>query len=105
MMGLLFSLLLFLYSQKIKMILSVCAALITVDDSSCYFIVNIFRRGSSKLVLSYVAGSLVCCSVLPTYVADMLLSVANVYTYVYTKFEKFGIFSKYLVYKFLIWYI
>ena len=34
------------------MILSVCAALITIDDNSCYFIVNIFQRGGrSKLVL------------------------------------------------------
>jgi len=30
------------------MILSVCAALITIDDNSCYFIVNIFRRGGSR---------------------------------------------------------
>ena len=44
MMVLLFSLQWFLYSQKIKMILSVCAALTTIDDNSCYFIVNIFRR-------------------------------------------------------------
>jgi len=35
MMVVVFSLLLFLYSQKIKMILSVCAALIIVDDNSC----------------------------------------------------------------------
>jgi len=37
-----FSLLLVLYSQKIKMILSVCAALITINENSCYFIVNFF---------------------------------------------------------------
>jgi len=44
----------FTFTQKIKMILSVCAALITIDDNSCYFIVNIFRRGeSSKLLLYY----------------------------------------------------
>jgi len=36
---------------KIKMILSVCAALITIDDNSCYFIVNIFRRGGSSKLL------------------------------------------------------
>jgi len=27
------------------------------------------------------------------------------YIYIYTKFENFGIFSKHLVYKFLIWYL
>jgi len=32
----------FYISQKIKMLLSVCAALITIDDNSCYFNVNIF---------------------------------------------------------------
>jgi len=32
-------------------------------------------------------------------------SVANWYIYVYTKFFKFGIFSKSLAYEFLIWYI
>jgi len=48
---LLFSLLWFLYSQKIKMILSVCAALITVDDNSCYVIVNIFLRGGSSVAI------------------------------------------------------
>ena len=37
-----FSLLWFLYSQTIKMILSVCAALITFNDNSCCFIVNYF---------------------------------------------------------------
>jgi len=37
-----FSLLWFLYSQKIKMILLLCAALITINDNSCYFIVIFF---------------------------------------------------------------
>jgi len=32
----------FLYSQKIKIMLSVCAALITINDNSCYFIVHFF---------------------------------------------------------------
>ena len=32
----------FLYSQKIKTVLSVNAALITIDENLCYFIVNIF---------------------------------------------------------------
>jgi len=51
-----FSLLWFLYSQKIKMILSVCAALITINDSSCYFIVNFFLvKWFAALIL------LVCC--------------------------------------------
>jgi len=58
MMVLLFSLLWFLYLQKIKTILSVCAhcaALIIIDDNSCHFIVNIFWRGGSSKWLSY------CC--------------------------------------------
>jgi len=43
------------------MILSVCAALITIDDNnSCYFIVNIFRRGGSSKLLQYAA--LFCCA-------------------------------------------
>jgi len=63
MIVLLFSLLWFLYSQKIKMILSLCAALITIDDNSCYFIVNIFRRGgSSKLLLYCWYAALFCCA-------------------------------------------
>ena len=51
------SLLRILYSQKIKIILSVCGALITIIDSSCYFIVIFFRRsGSSRLncLLPYI---------------------------------------------------
>jgi len=66
MMVLLFSLLWFLYSQKIKIILSVCAhcaALIIIDDNSCYFIVNIFRRGgSSKRLLYCWYAALFCCA-------------------------------------------
>ena len=47
------------YSQKIKMVLSVCAAFITIDDNSCNFIVNIFRQsGSSKLLLYCWYGAL-----------------------------------------------
>ena len=50
-----------LYSQKIKMVLPVCAALITIDDNSCYFIVNIFREGGcSKLLLYCWYAALVC---------------------------------------------
>jgi len=45
------------------MILSVRAALITIDDNPCYFIVNIFRRGVS-VSCSYVAGMLLCFVVL-----------------------------------------
>jgi len=41
-----------LYLNKLKMILSLCVALSTINDNSCYFIVNFFRRsGSSKLLL------------------------------------------------------
>jgi len=62
MMVLLFSLLLwFLYSQKIKMIWSVCAALITIDDNSCYFIVNIFWWVGSSTLLLYWYAALFCC--------------------------------------------
>jgi len=62
-MVLLFSLLCFLYSQKIKVILSVCAALITIDNISCNFIVNIFREsGSSKLLLYCWYAALFCCA-------------------------------------------
>jgi len=39
MMVVVFSLLWFLYAQKIKIIFSVCAALITINDNSCYFII------------------------------------------------------------------
>jgi len=56
MVMLLFSFLWFLYSQKIEMILSVCAhcaALIIIDDDSCYFIVNSFWRGGSSKWLLY----------------------------------------------------
>jgi len=35
------------------MILSVCGALITINDNSCYFIVNIFWRGGSNKLLLY----------------------------------------------------
>jgi len=62
MMVLLFSLLWFICSQKIKMILSVCAALITIDDNSCYIILNIFwRGGSSKLLLYCWYAAFFCC--------------------------------------------
>jgi len=52
-MAAVFSLLWFLYSQKIKMILSVCAALITVNDNSCCFIVIFFQRSESSKLLLY----------------------------------------------------
>jgi len=53
-MMLLFSLLLwFLYSQKIKMTLSVCAPLITIDGNSFYFVLNLFQRDGSSKLLSY----------------------------------------------------
>jgi len=42
MMVVVFSLLWFLYAQKIKLILSVCAALITMNDNSYYFIIIFF---------------------------------------------------------------
>ena len=43
---------------------SVCPALITINDNSCYFIINFFRRsGGSKLLLYSIAGMLfVCCA-------------------------------------------
>ena len=45
------------------MILAVCAALITIDDNSCYFIVNIFRQGeSSRLLLYCWYAALFCCA-------------------------------------------
>jgi len=60
-----FAMIFILYSQKIKMNFSVCVALITIDDNSCYYIVNIFRRGgSSRLTCSYIAGMLLCFAVL-----------------------------------------
>jgi len=43
--------------------LSVCAALITIDDNSSYFIVNIFRRDGSSKLLSYCwYAALFCCA-------------------------------------------
>ena len=53
-----FSLLWFLFAQKIKIILSVCAALITINDNSCYFITFFHGSGSSY---SYNAGMLLAC--------------------------------------------
>jgi len=50
-----FSLLWFLFAQKIKIILSVCAALITINDNSCYFIT--FSMGVEVATLIM----LVCC--------------------------------------------
>jgi len=45
------------------MILSVYAAIITINDDSCYFIVNIFRRGgSSKLLLYCWCAALFSCA-------------------------------------------
>jgi len=45
------------------MILSVCAALITIDDNSRYFIVKIFRRGGSRKLLLYCwHAALFCCA-------------------------------------------
>jgi len=45
------------------MILSVCAALTTIDDNSRYLIVNIFRRGGSRKLLSYCwYAALFCCA-------------------------------------------
>ena len=41
----------FLYFKKIKIILSV--GLITINDNSCFFIVNFFRRSGSSKVLLY----------------------------------------------------
>jgi len=51
------------------MVLPVCAALITIDDNSCYFIVNIFQEvGSSKLLLYCWYAALVCCAEWAAYV-------------------------------------
>jgi len=74
-MVLLLSLLWFLYSQKIKMILSACAALITIDDNSCYCIVNIFQRGGSSKLLSYIAGILRYFFVVLSGIASYILSL------------------------------
>jgi len=42
------------------MILSVCAAHITIDDNSCYF-VNIFRHGGSSKLLLYCWYAVLLC--------------------------------------------
>jgi len=58
-----FSLLCFFIHKKLKMILSVCAALITINDNSCYLIVNFFPAQmevvNSKLLLCFW----LCCFV------------------------------------------
>ena len=51
-----FSLLCFFIHKKIKMILSVCAALITINDNSCYLIVNFFPAQMEEVNCSYVSG-------------------------------------------------
>jgi len=38
------------------MILSVCAALITINDNSCYLIVNFFPAQMEEVNCSYVSG-------------------------------------------------
>ena len=51
---------------KIKMIMSVCAALITINDNSCYFIEKFFparQSGNSKLLLYCWYAVFVCCAV------------------------------------------
>jgi len=42
------------------MILSVCAALITINDNSCYFIINIFSGEVEVVSCSHIAGMLLC---------------------------------------------
>jgi len=44
------------------MILSVCAALITIDDNSCHFILNIFRGGGSSKLLLYCWYAALSCA-------------------------------------------
>jgi len=57
-----FTIMIFIFT-KYKMILLVRAALITIDDNSCYFVVNIFRQGgSSELPLYCWYAVLFCCA-------------------------------------------
>jgi len=51
----------FIFTQKIKIILSVCAALITINDNSCYFIIY-FVPAKWKSKVFYNAGMLHCCA-------------------------------------------
>jgi len=46
------------------MVLSVCTALITIDDNSCYFIVDCFSGKVKVVSRSYIAGMLLCFVVL-----------------------------------------
>jgi len=64
------------YKQKIQMILSVCAALMTINDNSCYFIANIFRRGgSSKLLLYCWYAASFCYAEWLAYVCVVLVNI------------------------------
>jgi len=55
-----FSLMVFIFTRNQKF-LSVCAALITINDNSCYFIINFFRRsGNSKFLLYCWYAALLC---------------------------------------------
>jgi len=45
--------------KKIKIILSICAALITISDNFCYFIIIFFQVSGSSY--SYSAGILLAC--------------------------------------------
>jgi len=48
---------------KNKIIFLVCAALIKIDDNSCYFILNIFLRGENSKLLFYCwYVALFCCA-------------------------------------------
>ena len=48
--------------KNIKSLLSVCAALITINDVSCYFIISFFFREVEVVSYFYNAAVLVCCS-------------------------------------------
>jgi len=49
--------------NNIKIFLSVCAALITINDNSCYFIISFFPAKWKQLLLYCNAAVLVCCFV------------------------------------------
>jgi len=55
-----FSLQWFLYAQKIKIVLSVSAALITINDNSCYFVITFFQETGSSY--SFKSGMLLACA-------------------------------------------
>jgi len=55
----------FLYSQKIKIILSVCVALIIINDNSCYIIVNFSSELELVLQASFTCNKYCCTEAKP----------------------------------------